>query len=209
MTDDDCTVDPSWVAAGADAVRREDGAIVTGRVLAVEGTGTVPSTRDNEEREDFTGTLRCDGVYTGNVAAPRHALLEFGPFDERLATAEDNDLCYRWLRSGRRLVFDPRLVVWHHDWRTPEELRRLYREYWRGQGAFYAKHLRRRDRAIVRFIAYDLQQGTEIVRRRLLDGRTIEPPERGALRGLATGMLTSWRAFPPRDASEDGVPRRA
>jgi GT2 family glycosyltransferase len=37
--------------------------------------------------------------------------------------AEDNDFRYRWLTSGRKVRYEPEMVVWHSDWRTPEELR--------------------------------------------------------------------------------------
>ena len=60
------------------------------------------------------------------------------------AVAEDNDLCYRWLRDGRPLRYEPDLVVWHHDWRTPEQLVRTHVAYARAQGGFYAKHLQGR-----------------------------------------------------------------
>jgi len=42
-------------------------------------------------------------LYTNNAVMSRSAVLEFGAFDEDFETAEDNDLCYRWLKSGRRL----------------------------------------------------------------------------------------------------------
>ena len=77
----------------------------------------------------------------------RGAVLE-GGFDELFGpaeAAEDNEFCYRWLRSGGSLRYEPSLVVWHHDWRSPRELERLYVRYARGQGFFYAKHLRRGD----------------------------------------------------------------
>ena len=50
FTDDDCTVEPSWVAAGVGALGRDPPAIVTGRVLAPDDAGHVPSTIDDPSR---------------------------------------------------------------------------------------------------------------------------------------------------------------
>ena len=38
------------------------------------------------------------------------------------------------------------MVVWHHDWRTPAALERMYQGYAYSDGKFFAKHLLRRDR---------------------------------------------------------------
>jgi GT2 family glycosyltransferase len=128
------------------------------------------------------------------MAAERSALLAFGAFDEHLETAEDNDLCYRWLQAGRRLWFEPEMVIWHHDWRTPEQLTEHYVAYWRGTGAFYGKHLRRGDLRILSFIWHDLRASTRafaaaVIRRRprWTDWR------RGIARGLPVGLLRGLR----------------
>jgi GT2 family glycosyltransferase len=195
MTDDDCTVAPDWVGAGRALLEADPGRIVSGRVLAGGESGHVPSTRESATREDYTGRTYCAALYSANMAAPRSALLAVGGFDETLETAEDNDLCYRWLQSGRSLWYEPSMVIWHHDWRNPAQLTELYVAYWRGQGAFYGKHLRRGDLRILRFLADDLHNGAlalaeGVVRRRprWTDWR------RGMLRGLPIGLIRGWRA---------------
>src|SRR6478735_1675316 len=99
--------------------------------------------------------------------------------------AEDNDFCYRWLREGNRLLYEPALRVWHHDWRTADELREVYRRYGQGQGAFYAKHLRRGDLRMLGFLAKDLYGGA----RAATGAALLRQPERaraplGLLRGI-------------------------
>jgi glycosyltransferase involved in cell wall biosynthesis len=201
MTDDDCTVAPTWIATAHRLATSDPARIFTGRVLAggEEPAGHVPSTRTDEVAHDFTGQRSCDGLFSGNVVLPRRAALEMGGFDERLETAEDNDFGYRWLVSGRPMTFDPELVVWHHDWRSPAELERLYVVYWRGQGTFYGKHLRRGDPTMLRFLARDLKKavkatGERIVRRRprWTDWR------RGIMRGLPAGLLRGFLGRGPR-----------
>ena len=191
MTDDDCTVAADWVANAHRLASGDPGRIFTGRVLAGAGEsqGEVPSTRTEEVPYDFTGQRSCDGLFSGNVVLPRRAALEAGGFDERLETAEDNDFGYRWLVAGRPMTFDPSLVVWHNDWRTPAELERLYVVYWRGQGAFYGKHLRAGDPTMLRFLARDTKKALQATAERALRGRPRWTDwRRGILRGLPAGL---------------------
>jgi GT2 family glycosyltransferase len=122
---------------------------------------------------------------------------EIGGFDERIVpAAEDLDLCYRWLRSGRRLRHVPEMVVHHHDWRSREELAELYVTYQRGQGVFYAKHLRRRDLTILRFVANDVGRAARGLLSRLVYGTPRwADPRRGIPRGLPAGLWAGWREF--------------
>jgi len=105
------------------------GAIVTGRVLPIGDPRAVPSTKDDPLSADLSGERRGGWLFGNNMALPRAAVLELGGFDERFGpeeAAEDNEFCYRWLRAGRMLRYEPTLVVEHHDWRSPEDLERLY-----------------------------------------------------------------------------------
>ena len=189
MTDDDCTVAPDWVATGARLMSDDPRLIVSGRVLPVGDEENVPSTISDTNPRDYTGTLACGALYTNNVALNRAEVLELGGFDEAFETAEDNDLCYRWLTSGRRLVYEPSLVVWHHDWRSPEQMRRLYASYWRGQGALYAKHLAAGDGRMAKLAARDVYWGARALAARALGRRDAWTNRgRGMLRGLPVGL---------------------
>jgi GT2 family glycosyltransferase len=191
FTDDDCTVPSSWIGTATRLMTDDSERIVTGKVLAAGPD--VPSIRYDERPHEHTGELRCDALYTGNMAAPRGALLEFGAFDERFAqAAEDNDLCYRWLRAGRRLAYEPELVVEHGAWRTAADVTRTYDSYWRGQGAFYAKHLRRGDTAMLRFLASDVNAGVRASASSALRRapRSVTAPR---LRALALGLMAGLR----------------
>jgi GT2 family glycosyltransferase len=197
MTDDDCTVAPEWVRIGARLLSDGPQLIVTGRVLPVGDARAVPSTIEDLERRDYTGTPHFYVLYTGNVGLHRGEVLAVGGFDEALPTAEDNDLCYRWLTSGRRLVYEPSMVVWHHDWRSPDELDSRYASYSRGQGAVYAKHLRAGDVRMLYFIGREVywsaREGVlRVIGRRL----TSSTRRRGALAALATGFAGYLRAPP-------------
>jgi GT2 family glycosyltransferase len=128
VTDDDCTVPADWASTGWRLSTTHRGAIVTGRVLPVGDPRAVPSTKADPLPVDLSSERRGGWLFGNNMALPRDAVLELGGFDEHFGpneAAEDNEFCYRWLRAGRTLRYEPSLVVEHHDWRSPEELRRL------------------------------------------------------------------------------------
>lgn len=201
VTDDDCTVAPDWLGTAWRLMGEEPGGIVTGRVLPVGDARGVPSLKDDPVPHDFTGEVHGGALFPNNMAVPRAALLAAGGFDERFGpgeAAEDNEFCYRWLRGGGRLRYRPELVVWHHDWRSPEELERLYVAYARGQGFFYAKHLRRGDPTMLRFLVRDVWWGARglaaaVIRRR----PRWTDPRRGIVRGLPVGLWRGWRTYAP------------
>lgn len=194
--DDDCTVASDWVRLSYAYLDADPTAIITGRVPQAGEASAKIWSRDDRELRDYTGTINCAALYPANMAADRRGILEIGGFDERLPAAEDNDLTYRWLRAGRRLVYHPDLVVWHHTWRTHEELNTLYVGYGRAQGAFYAKHLRRGDLRMLRFIVSDVAHAVggllaSVVR----GGPRWTYWRRGILKGLAGGLAEGWRTF--------------
>lgn len=160
VTHDDCIVDPLWVGVGARLAAADPEAIFTGRVLPDGDPRRVPSCITDPLSHDYTGTLEVGVLYANNMILPRRAALAIGGFDERFEwAAEDCDLCYRWLREGMALRYEPALVVHHRDWRTTEELERLYVRYARGAGTLYGKHLAEGDMRIVRFLVRDLRAG--------------------------------------------------
>ena len=196
VTHDDCTVAPDWIEASWRHLQMQPDAMFTGRVLPPRDAIYVPSTKSDPDPRDYTGSRAMGVLYPANMAFRRDALLAFGGFDERPGmnlAAEDNDLCYRWLVSGRTLRYEPDMVVWHHDWRTPEQLVRTHRDYAYGQGAFYAKHLWSRDWRILRFRGWELQAAVRARLGGIRHGRPRWPDERremfvpllaGVVRGL-------------------------
>jgi GT2 family glycosyltransferase len=197
VTHDDCTADGSWIGVAWSLMAKDPHRIVTGRVLPgggdpdhVPSTITVPTARDYSPDTDFSV------LYPSNMAIDRAMALRLGGFDERIPFAEDNDFCYRWLRAGHRMRYEPSLVVHHHDWRTDGDLERLYVDYAIGQGYFYAKHLRRGDLGISRHLALDLYTGARGLAAGVLHRRPRWSDSRqGLLRGLPIGLARGWRVF--------------
>jgi GT2 family glycosyltransferase len=198
VTDDDCTAAPSWVGIAWKHLSSDPRTIVTGRVLPVGDAVSIPSLVGSAAPRDYTGEIHYDILFGCNMACSRERFLALGGFDERVKLAEDNDFCYRWLRAGQPLRYDPDLLIWHHAWRGPEELQRHFRAYARGQGIFYAKHLRARDPAMVRFLVRDVRRAARGIASRLVRGPAAWPDARLALpRGIAAGLVEGWKAFSP------------
>jgi GT2 family glycosyltransferase len=175
---------------------RDAHTIVTGRVRPLGDPAAVPSTIDDPVGREYSREVAFV-LYTQSMALHRTVLLEFGGFDGRIQpAAEDNDLSYRWLRAGRRIRYEPDFAVWHHDWRSPDQLDRLYINYGIGQGMVYGKHLRRGDLLVARYLAGAVAAGlrgflAQMIRRRR---RNHGDPRLGLLRGLPTGLVRGWRA---------------
>jgi glycosyltransferase involved in cell wall biosynthesis len=197
FTDDDCTVETDWAnAAWSHAVQAQTTTAVTGRVLPVgDDPLAVPSTIDAPERRDYTGMRLTAALFGNNMVLDRMAALALGGFDHRVIPAEDNDFSYRWLAAGHTIRYEPDLVVHHHDWRSHDELERLYVEYARGQGAFYGKHLRQGDRTMVRFITGHFYRALRGYAARVVKGRPRWSDERQSVfHGMPRGLVHGWRA---------------
>jgi GT2 family glycosyltransferase len=198
VVDDDCTVRPDWIAVASKAMAEAPDGIITGQVLAAgRDPQAVPSTISLQEPRDYTGQIHCGVLYSGNMACPRDAFLELGGFDEIIGPyATDCDFCYRWLSNGQQLRHVPELVVWHHDWRSPDELSRLYVDYCRGQGMFYAKHLRTGDLTMLRFMVMDYYGALRSLYAGLFRGvPRWADYRRGVFAGIPRGLLAGWREF--------------
>jgi GT2 family glycosyltransferase len=197
--DDDCTVWPDWVATGYRLAGLRKGAIITGRVLPVGDPRAVPSTIDEPTPRDLTRERWGAFLFSNNMVLPRDAALELGGFDERFGpeeVAEDNEFCYRWLKAGKMLFYEPDLTVAHHDWRAPDELERLYVRYARGEGFFYSKHLRRGDLRMLLYLARTLAAGARGLLSAAVKRREAwTDSRRGILRGLPGGFVDGWRVF--------------
>jgi GT2 family glycosyltransferase len=203
VTDDDCTAAPTWVGVAWRHLSSDPRTIVTGRVLPVGDAVSVPSLIGSAAPRDYTGEIHYDVLFGCNMACSRARFLALGGFDERVKLAEDNDFCYRWLRAGQPLRYDPDLLIWHHAWRAPSELERHFRAYARGQGIFYAKHLRARDPTMVRFLVRDVRRAARGIASRIVRGPSAWPDARLALpRGVAAGLVEGWNAFSPSPTPE-------
>ena len=176
FTDDDMQADRGWLGALVGPLTGSGPAtVVTGRVTAgpAEGPGGfVPATVTRKRATTFAGRLSIDVLAGGNMAIARDAFLRIGGFDPRLGpgaafpAAEDNDLGYRLLQSGFRIIYVPDAELVHRAWRPPSDYLPLRFAYGRGKGGFYLKHARLNDWHTTRRMVSDvLRRGPRAARR--------------------------------------------
>lgn len=221
FVDDDVIVDGGWLAGLQEALgENPDAAAVTGFVLPQELD--TDSQIIFERRGGFrrgARKRRYEGVRlpgnplypTGagmfgagcNMAFRRDVLLALGGFDEALDTGPplpgggDLDIFYRVVRSGRPLVYEPAMLVFHRHRRDHLGLRRQYWSWGTGFMAFVMKTYRtdpsqRRNlqRLVVWWLGY---QGREL--KRSLRGRSPLPPEL-VVAELAGGLVGLSGTYP-------------
>jgi GT2 family glycosyltransferase len=158
--DDDMLASPSWygnlVAALAEAGPE---VAASGRVVAGPAEtkgGFTPAVVPGEQKVVYNGRLEIDVLAGCNMGMYRSALEAVGWFDERLGagerypSAEDNDLGFRLLETGYRIVHVPDAVLYHRAWRAGGEYPLVRWRYGRGKGGFYAKHLATSDGHMLR-----------------------------------------------------------
>jgi len=135
FTDDDCAPDPDWLRALAAGFSRNPDQIVGGR--------TVNALSYNPYSQ--TSQLIIDVVYDhfnskgarffacNNFAVAANRFRELGGFNAGFITAEDRELCDRWLAQGFSMTYAPNALVYHSHHLT---LRTLWRQHFGyGQGA--------------------------------------------------------------------------
>jgi GT2 family glycosyltransferase len=164
--DDDVQVSREWFGLLAHALYMEGpNTIVTGQVrpgIAECRGGFAPSTITDEAPAVYCGGLHKDVLYSNNMAFSREVLRKIGGFDERLGpgtrfpAAEDNELCFRLLEAGYRIVYTPQALVYHRAWR--DQFLWLRWRYGRGQGAFYAKYIIAYDRYGLKRLRSDIRR---------------------------------------------------
>jgi glycosyltransferase involved in cell wall biosynthesis len=164
FTDDDCVVDCQWLTAIRDEYALDsDLAVVGGRVELYDPRDLPVTIRTSRERSVISaiGFEPCDVPIIGcNVAYTRRALKEIGTLDPNLGiggrsqvVAEDMDLLYRACKKGLKVVYSPTPVVYHnHGRQSAADMRIINRNYARGRGAFYCKHLLNGDRLVAKMV---------------------------------------------------------
>ncbi len=136
FTDSDCVPNPNWVAQMVS--RYTDTAVgAVGGSYDILNPHSLLSRLIHEEIVQRHLRMPAEVSFLGsyNVSFRRTALEAAGGFEEsyRMASAEDNDLCYRLRQAGWRLLFDRENRVGHfHPTRVWSYYRRqMWHGYWR------------------------------------------------------------------------------
>jgi len=149
FTDDDCEPQPEWLCQLATAHLNDPDAALGGTVR-----NALPHRICSESSQllvdylyEYFGTVsKGTGFLTSNnLAFPAKALRDSGGFDESfpLAAGEDREICDRWIRQGRPLLFVPQAIVHHnHDLNL---LRFTKQQFNYGRGAWHFHNIRRQN----------------------------------------------------------------
>jgi GT2 family glycosyltransferase len=155
FTDDDAAPEPAWLSALLVNFRDPRVLCVTGLTLPFELE--TPAQELFEEHSPFArgfsrrvfngridNPLIVSRVGAGANMAVRRSLPEtVGWFDERLdagtptMSGGDHEMFTRILRSGFRIVYEPKAVSWHRHRRSIEELEQVVRGYGTGVYAMW------------------------------------------------------------------------
>jgi glycosyltransferase involved in cell wall biosynthesis len=203
FTDDDCYVSPTWFRSIFQEFESDmDLGGICGRVELFDPQDAPVSIRTMTDRFLLDSPDLALSIPMGaNMAFRRRVMDAAGGFDPLLgpgspsgaAAAEDNDFVYRVWKAGYKLVYSPSMWLYHHHGRrTAGELSKLRKNYVVGRGAFYCKHILKRDVLVAKLAYWELRNhfrtakpsGTERegVVRYLVDGACYE----------LTARLTHW-----------------
>jgi len=157
FTDDDAAPDPNWLRSLLRNFRDPRVMCVTGLVMPLELETEAQEWFERYsphgrgfERRIFDGA-HCNPLIVSPVGvsasmALRKSSIDFiGLFDEALGAGtpavggEDCELFARILRSGYRIVYDPRALSWHRHRRTWEEVQKTLQGYGIAVYAFWTR----------------------------------------------------------------------
>ena len=157
FTDDDAIVDEEWLTGLLKNFQDPTVAVVTGITMPLELESEAQywfeitnSFKRGFLQQRFEAST-MDVIAAGqigagvNMAVRRSALEEIGYFDEALdagtptLSGGDQELFYRTLAAGYRIIYDPAALVWHRHRRTWEELRRTLYGYGVGVYAWWTR----------------------------------------------------------------------
>jgi GT2 family glycosyltransferase len=116
FTDDDCRLDPGWLRALAAVWAEVPRGMVGG--LTLNGAAGVYSATNQVIVDVVYRHYNADPAHarflaSNNMALPSGGFREIGGFDPSFRTAEDRDLCDRWIHRGNRIVYAAGARVLH------------------------------------------------------------------------------------------------
>jgi GT2 family glycosyltransferase len=150
FVDDDCLVDPEWLAdVGRHARDMPEDFVMGGRVRLADPADLPFTIKDSDVPQVFSEDMNPGGFVQGcNFIMPRKTALRVGLFDGRFGSGarfkagEDTDYIIRAHGAGVAIHYVPDMAVSHrHGRRSFPEINRLNRAYAYANGAILAKHL--------------------------------------------------------------------
>ncbi len=160
FTDDDCLPEPEWLSGLAEVLSGSPECMVGG-ATANAATGNLCS---------VTSQLITDVVYrhynadpsaarflaSNNLGVSARRFREIGGFDPAFKTAEERELCDRWLHRGNRIIYQAGARVRHARVLTVWSFCRQHFGYGRGAEHFHRQRGGRRSGGVLADIGFHL-----------------------------------------------------
>jgi len=146
FTDDDCLPEPGWLTEMARALSPAPESMVGGTTVNAAPnlySATSQLIVDVVYRHYNANPLRARFVASNNMVVPSREFREIGGFDPAFRTAEDRDLCDRWLQRGKRIIHTPAARVRHARPMNARAFCRQHFEYGRGAERFKRRRAER------------------------------------------------------------------
>ncbi len=159
FTDHDCMVDKYWLRTIMKEFEHDPGLSgLGGRVELFDIRDKAVTVTTCKDRVILSLSDDLAGFIHGcNMSFRREVFERIGTFDTRLGTgtrlmsAEDSDFLYRVMKAQMKVVYSPDVLVYHHHGRrTDLQVENLMNGYALGRGAFYCKHIMKRDAFILK-----------------------------------------------------------
>jgi glycosyltransferase involved in cell wall biosynthesis len=190
FTDDDCLPEPGWLHGLADALLLDPESMVGGATVNATPDSLCSVTSqlilEVVYRYYNADPLRATFLAANNLALSTRGFQDIGGFDPGMRTAEDRDICDRWLHRGGRIVYHPRARVGHARPLTPRSFCRQHFEYGRGAARYHELRSARRSGSILADSRFHLQLGNWLWSPlRSVPPRQVVP---------VAGLLAVWQA---------------
>ena len=148
FTDDDCEPAPGWLTALKRGSDSHPDSLLGGRTvsgLPRELCSTAQQLIQDIVYDFYNADAGNARFFaSNNMALSAAGFRSIGGFDARFRIAsEDRDLCERWQRAGRHMVYVPSAVIHHFHRLNLAGFVRQYFRYGRGAARFHRENLRR------------------------------------------------------------------
>ena len=188
FTDDDCVPDSDWLACILDEFGSDSSlSVLGGRVELYDQRDRPVSIRTCRERKVVSSSDLLFSLLIGCNMSIRRTVFdvvrEFDPFlgpgTKMGAVFEDVDFLYRVFKRGLKLIYSPKVSVYHnHGRRTDNEIQALNKKYAVGRGAFYCKHILNADRDVLRMAYWEFLSLAKTLSKELFTSKAVADEKR-------------------------------
>ncbi len=143
FTDDDCYPDTEWLMQLEEIFRTNPDCLIGGKTLNMFEDNIYSTASqiiiETVYRYYNKNPEKCNFFSSNNIALSKQYFRDVGGFDEQFRTAEDRDLCYRWLKKGLTIKYAKNAVIYHANELNLFTFCKQYFNYGRGSYLFYKK----------------------------------------------------------------------